>query len=246
VSTLSPSRWEWFQWCPSSKKFHRELEQTMLESLGLPYRFRSVNIGPVVGSADCKIWTLSVNETAEGLPLILLHGFGSGLALWALNLDELAMSRPVHAFDLLGKFILIYFPRNPRVTLDLIQTGFGASSRPKFSTSPEEVENEFIASIESWRLAMKIERFVLVGHSFGGFLACVYSIRYPHVVAGLCLADPWGFRQCPENPTELLHLSTPLILLLKLFVPFNLTPLWGLRFLGRIGEPTYVPWTHRR
>ena len=74
----------------------------MIPDVKTPYRGRYVNVGPVVGKEDSKIWTLSMNETAEATPLVLLHGLGAGVALWALNLDGLASSRPVYAFDLLG------------------------------------------------------------------------------------------------------------------------------------------------
>lgn len=71
------------------------------------YRGWFVDIGPAVGPAD-KIWTVCFNQESKKTPLVLLHGLGSGVALWVLNLDTFANSnRPVYAIDLLGMFNVI-------------------------------------------------------------------------------------------------------------------------------------------
>jgi len=57
--------------------------------------------------------------------------------------------------------------------------GFGSSSRPVFSADAVEAEEQFVKSIEAWRNAMKIEKFILLGHSLGAFLATSYSIKFP-------------------------------------------------------------------
>lgn len=68
------------------------------------YRGFYVDIGPVVGEAD-KIWTISLNSESPKTPLVMLHGMGAGVAFWVLNLDSLAVHRPVYAFDILGNFV---------------------------------------------------------------------------------------------------------------------------------------------
>lgn len=78
-----------------------------LLDLKTAYRGTYVDIGPVVGTAADKIWTISLNEESPKTPIVLLHGFASGVALWALNLDSLAKHRPVYAIDLLGKVLLL-------------------------------------------------------------------------------------------------------------------------------------------
>ncbi len=91
-------------------------------------------------------------------PILLLHGFASGVGLWCKNLDSLASTRRVYAFDNLG---------------------FGRSSRPDFPETAEEVEEKFVQVVEEWRSKMKLEKFILLGHSMGGFLAASYALSHP-------------------------------------------------------------------
>lgn len=101
------------------------------------------------------------------VPLVLLHGFGGGVALWALNLDSLSSGGPVYALDLLG---------------------FGRSSRPQFSTDPREAEDQFVVTLEEWREKVGLEEMVLLGHNLGGYLSAAYALKYPHRFFGLCVS----------------------------------------------------------
>ena len=75
---------------------------------------------------------------------------------------------------------------------------------------------------------------ILLGHSFGGFLASAYAIRYPNRLHHLVLADPWGF---PEKPPDAMANSQVPIwikMVAKVIQPFN--PLAGLRAAGPWGK----------
>jgi len=73
-----------------------------------PYNTRYVDIGPVIGPENSRIFTVSLNEESTETPLVLVHGLASGVALWALNLEELSASRPVYAIDVLGRYKVRY------------------------------------------------------------------------------------------------------------------------------------------
>lgn len=70
------------------------------------YRGRYINVGCTVGKKESYVWTVSLNEESDNVPLVLLHGFGSGVGLWCLNLDSLSANRSVYAMDIIGKYII--------------------------------------------------------------------------------------------------------------------------------------------
>ena len=62
-----------------------------------------VDIGCVAGNETNFMWTLKANTESPNTPVVLIHGFGSGSALWYLNIDSIGAERPVYAIDILGK-----------------------------------------------------------------------------------------------------------------------------------------------
>lgn len=93
------------RWSSFTTDMLRRAEKTILSFLKTPYKGFYIDIGSTVGESD-KVWTVAINETgplSTGTPLVLLHGLGSGVALWVLNLDAFARDRPVYAIDILGK-----------------------------------------------------------------------------------------------------------------------------------------------
>lgn len=127
-----------------------EVEARMFKCVRTPIR----RYYQPIHNSSLKIWTVSTidvpSSSKDIIPIVLVHGFCGGIALWIHNVDELSENgrRPFHAFDLLG---------------------FGRSSRPLFSADPIVAEAQFIESIEDWRREMNIECMILLGHSFGGY-----------------------------------------------------------------------------
>lgn len=56
----------------------------------------------------------------------------------------------------------------------------------------QQVEDYYVDRIDRWRKENNIEKFNLVGHSFGGYLSFKYAIKYPQSVDTLCLVSPLG------------------------------------------------------
>ncbi|MEQ2265376.1 hypothetical protein XENORESO_006345 [Xenotaenia resolanae] len=153
-------RWCWIpdwlpSWCPTSQSQLKAAEDKMLRCINTAFARQFVPV-----SCGNMLWTLTFCSECvkDKTPVVLLHGFGCGVGLWAQNLEALSQDRPVYALDLLG---------------------FGQSTRPVFSTDPQEAEGQFVESIEQWRAKVGLESMILLGHNLGGFLAVSYSIKNP-------------------------------------------------------------------
>jgi cardiolipin-specific phospholipase len=122
-------------------------------------------------------------ETEE--TLVMIHGYGAGLGFFYKNFEPISRvpGLKLYALDMLG---------------------MGNSTRPPFKIQAKtreekvrEAEDWFIDALEEWRKIRKIERFTLMGHSLGGYLAVSYAIKYPGHLKKLILASPVGI---PEDP----------------------------------------------
>jgi pimeloyl-ACP methyl ester carboxylesterase len=111
--------------------------------------------------------------------LVILHGFGGSSVMNYKILKELSEIYLVYCIDLLG---------------------MGLSSRPRFTcTTTRETIDFFIDSLEQWRISLGIENFILAGHSFGGYMACQYSVKYTDTVKKLFLMSPVGFTKADSE-----------------------------------------------
>jgi pimeloyl-ACP methyl ester carboxylesterase len=108
----------------------------------------------------------SVNDHA--LPLVLLHGIGSGAASWVHQFEALSTTRRVLAWD---------------------APGYGAST-PVVPASPKA--DDYAEVLRGWLDTLGIEHCVLVGHSLGAIIAGAFASANPQRVAGLLLLSPAG------------------------------------------------------
>ncbi|UJR26092.1 hypothetical protein I4U23_007438 [Adineta vaga] len=216
-SNCSPSRFRSIEyikrlsWTNTGPEQLARAEMKIFETLKSQYQGRSI---PVCNNTQ-KIWTVYSNLTSTNYPIVLVHGFGGGVGLWSLNLDQLCVDRPVYALDL---------------------PGFAHSTRPVFSPDPLEAEKQFVDMLEEWRIGIELnESFILLGHSFGGFISSAYTIRYPKYVKQLVLVDPWGFGHKPTDWQTSRMQRIPPWLRSFSSVMMKFSPLAGLRAAGPFG-----------
>jgi pimeloyl-ACP methyl ester carboxylesterase len=126
---------------------------------------------------------LAVSDGGSGgVPVVLVHGGAASHAQWRAQLRHLRRTRRAIALDL---------------------RGFGASAPPADGDYTPEAMAEDVAAVAD---ALRLDRFVLVGHSFGGHVVAAYARSHPDRLAGLVLADVGG-RYLP-SPEELEQLRT--------------------------------------
>eukprot|EP01125_Pyxidicula_operculata_P011783 TRINITY_DN3857_c0_g1_i1.p1 TRINITY_DN3857_c0_g1~~TRINITY_DN3857_c0_g1_i1.p1 ORF type:complete len:376 (-),score=65.04 TRINITY_DN3857_c0_g1_i1:92-1099(-) len=205
ISTL------WYHgWKPTNEKILENSEKQILKVLDNDFKQFNVKCG------DYEINTVKIGS---GPPLVMLHGFGGGVALWIANLDHLAKFYTIYAIDLLG---------------------FGRSTRKVCSgNTPEEAEKFFLDSLEAWRKEVGLEKFNLLGHSFGGFLSACYALQNPQLVEKLILADPWGFPKKPDNAHADMPWRFKVVVNLMSWLPSPLSLLraigpWGPSMINRV------------
>lgn len=120
---------------------------------------------------------------AGGPPVVLCPGYGAGAAFFWRNLGPLAAAGyRCYAVDWLGT---------------------GLSGRPPFTAAThDQAVAFFLDALEAWRAANGIDRFALLGHSLGGYLAARYALRHPERVERLILAGPAAIAARPSPPPD--------------------------------------------
>ena len=162
----------------------------------------------------CLVMEPQEPSLPEKIPLVLLHGLYGGIGQFYKNLDHLHKDRRLYALDL---------------------PGFARSTRIPFPEESEAVEATFVSALERWREGVGLERFVLLGHSFGGFLSLSYSMTHPTRVRHLILVYPWGMAD--PLPSEEIERQCSLFQRCKWRILFRLKPFDLSRGSGPLGMP---------
>ncbi|MFQ5408236.1 MAG: alpha/beta fold hydrolase [Anaerolineales bacterium] len=100
--------------------------------------------------------------------IVFIHGFGGFADQWANQLNEFAIENRVIALD---------------------QRGHGYAEKPYSQYTMSEIQSDLERALELLEVE---ERFVLVGHSFGGAVVTEYAVAHPDRVEKLVLIASAG------------------------------------------------------
>lgn len=124
--------------------------------------------GPSYQFADLPAGRIRYAERpGEGVPLVLVHGFGGDLDNWLFNIDALAEGGPVYALDLPGHGQSV------------------KSARPAGLDLMVDTVAAFLDHIGAGKAH-------LAGHSMGGLVAGALAVKHPERVASVTLICPAG------------------------------------------------------
>ncbi len=125
----------------------------------------------------------------EGSPFLILHGWGRGLISWIEIQDKLSKYFKVIALDL---------------------PGFGKSDMP-----PKGWEvGDYTRFVLEFVKELNIDKFYLLGHSFGGSIAIKLAVQSPEKIQRLILVDSAGRRPRKSFSKKIL---TPTLSIFKIF-----------------------------
>jgi proline iminopeptidase len=134
------------------------------------------------GMKDVNGTRLYFKTIGTGDPIIFLHGSSGSHRYFLPSMEKLANS-----------FQLVFYD----------QRGTGLSDG-ELDLSAITVDN-FVEDLEALRAAFGFNKFSLIGHSWGAFIAIAYAIKYPSHLDKLILVD-----SIPVNNTFLIEFSKTL------------------------------------
>lgn len=123
--------------------------------------------------------TLHYAEAGRGDPLVLLHGWPQHWYMWRHQIPHLAQQYRVLCPDL---------------------RGFGWSDAPSTGYEKEQLANDVIGLLD----ALKIGRFRLMGHDWGGWIGFLLCLRHPQRIPRyLALNSPHPFQKLDRRAVVL-------------------------------------------
>ena len=148
---------------------------------------------------------INVEVSGQGLSIVLLHGFCEDLKIWQKLRDSLQKSYQVIAFDL---------------------PGFGKSEPLTDNFTIESLSKLVHEHISK---SLKVSKYVVLGHSMGGYISLALADNYPNSVIGIGLINSTSFadneaKRIERNKTIKFIQVNSVSLFLQSFVKNLFTP----------------------
>jgi pimeloyl-ACP methyl ester carboxylesterase len=134
---------------------------------------------PMVQFTTARGARIRYSDTGKGRVIVLLHGFLESLEVWFGN---------GYAQQLAKKFRVI--------AIDL--PGHGKSDCLGYVQKMERMADVVKDVMDSLRL----RRYILVGHSMGGYVALAFAEQYPDNLSGLCLFHSTALADSDEKKLD--------------------------------------------
>lgn len=201
-----PHRPSWYSWVPSDADQLQKAEEEVLFPIRGLYEqahFASLN----------TLYSIADSSSPSSAPVVLLHGFAGGAALWMCVWEKLvSRHHTLYAVDL---------------------PGFGRSCRvPYKGNTCDESIHFFLSQLIDWVEASKVPTpFCLVGHSLGAYLSAHLAMQRPDLISKLILVDPFGVREMPHEDMKqrpyLFRIVQGLSTIVNPLTFFRATGKWG-------------------
>lgn len=120
------------------------------------------------------------SDQGSGRAVVLLHGFLGSKAIWQATADNLAKSYRVIAIDL---------------------PGHGESPTIGYAHSMEMMAR----CVKAVMNALKLKRYVIIGHSMGGYVGLAFAELFPDNLRGLCLYHSSAYPDSEEKKADRLR-----------------------------------------
>eukprot|EP00164_Ancoracysta_twista_P005130 GFYU01006994.1.p1 GENE.GFYU01006994.1~~GFYU01006994.1.p1 ORF type:complete len:426 (-),score=90.30 GFYU01006994.1:328-1512(-) len=154
-----------------TKEYLIALETSLIESYvgtEVPVSINSTEIGGHL------LRDIQIGNDPNKPYAVLLHGFGSGALVYCPSLKKLSQTHNL-------------------LIMDLVSSTINQETMPSFDTPALEFLAYVLGCINEWAESKKLNKFFIVGHSGGAFLAHQFARMYPDKVAKAVLINPGLF-----------------------------------------------------
>jgi len=141
--------------------------------------------------------TVNYKTAGEGQAVFVLHGWGSSSDSWT----EVQMI-------LADKGYRVIIPDLP---------GFGKTAAPSIVWGVEE----YADFVQQCTEQLELEKFIVVGHSFGGQIAIQFAVMHSEKIDKLILVAAAGVRRTPGFAKKLVMAVAKMVSLLLYLIPFR-------------------------